>query len=161
MSLFACVCFSLQFCIRRPKLERKRRNLLKRPTTSESQTLNLADAEILDGGTISGPQTATAPPAYRNGLDMYDVDTIELTQLTGLPTNPAIAMSFSMDDAVLPENVVPTSKYLSYQVNAASVSSNSNNFVGPIGPKDGQIDQPYLANPRADSAKPKSYYDYV
>ena len=131
--------------------------MYKRPTTSESQTLNLADAEILDGGTISGPQTATAPPAYRNG-DMYDVDTIELNQLQGIPNNP-IAMSFSMDDAILPENIQPTSKYMSYQVNPASVSTNSNNF-GPVA-QEVTNDQPYLANPRTETAKPKGYYDYV
>ena len=149
--------------MRRPRLVRARKKALKQTMTSESHNFNLGDAEILDGGTISGGQIATAPPAYRGRMDLYDVDTIDMSQIpTNLPTQSRpIAMSFSMDDAILPENVAPTSKYLGYQVNAPSISSNSNNFSGPVTNEPVTNEQPYLANPRAENTKKKGYYDYV
>ena len=124
----------------------------------------MADAEILDGGTISAPQTATAPPAYRNGVDvLYGVDQIDLTLLESQPKDRLPFTSFSIEDSVLPENFVPaTSKYQSYQENAVSESSNSNNLGDTVvALQDAPADQPYLAYPKADLAKPKGYYGYV
>ena len=134
--------------------------MLKRPATSDSQTLNMVDAEILDGGILNGPQTATAPPAYRGEVDLYEVETIDLNQLVNVPGNP-MAMSFSMDDAILPpENLQHSNKCYSYPIDITSLSSTSKNVAGPPA-KEVSADQPYLANPRIENQKQKGYYDYV
>lgn len=134
--------------------------MTKRSTISESQTLNLVDAEIVDGGVLSTHQTATAPPAYRGGgIDFYEVDNIDINQLGNAPNN-RIAMSFSMDEGVLPEAFQPTSKCQPYLADGDSLSSHSNNFPGAA-PNKITGDQPYLANPRTENGKQKGYYDYV
>ncbi|XP_076801546.1 gap junction delta-2 protein-like [Clavelina lepadiformis] len=171
MFVIAAICLGLnigelyyliwQFGIRKTKLERRRRRL-RRMTGPEAKGMHLADAEILDGGVFN--QAAAPPPSYGGAMNIPEIDAIELVPTTGGPGHP-IAMSFSLDDAILPDHLIPHKMYPGYGGDFPSQggSSRSNNPAFPQPVEVTLAEQPYLAptgNSRKDKGK-NDYYDYV
>ena len=101
----------------------------------------------------------SAPPVYGKAVNLPELNGGQIDRQTTAPVQASgqqpLAMSFSMNDTVFPEDSKAQSKYFVSVVGSPSsnVPGGSNNF---------EVDQPYFTNPRVElTSKQRCFNNYV